>query len=59
MIFFVDYRSNCVKNLSILSFLLKLLHIFFKKKNYIHIVWILLETRTNFSKTKIFNKYFA
>ena len=33
-IFFVDYRSNCVKNLSALSFLLKNFPHFLRKKLY-------------------------
>ena len=57
-IFFVDYRSNCVKNLSAISFILKIYVRFLRKKLYV-LVWIPLEIRTNFNKTKIFNKYFA
>ena len=54
----MDYRSNCVKYLSVLSFILNLFPLFLRKKLYA-IVWTTLETRTNFNKTKILNKYFA
>ena len=54
----MDYRSNCVKYLSVLSFILNLFPLFLRKKLYA-IVWIPLETWTNFDKTKVLNKYFA
>ena len=58
LFFCVDNRSNCVKNVSVLSFLLKTFPHFLTKKLYA-LVWIQLETRTDFNKTKILNKYFA
>ena len=47
----MDYRSNCVKNRSALSVLLKIFRNFLRKKLYA-LVWIPLETRTNFNKPK-------
>ena len=54
----MDYRSNCVKNLSVQSLLLKTFSHFLRRKLYT-LVWIPLEAWKNFNKTKILNKYFA
>ena len=56
--FCVDYRSNCVKSLSVLSILLNIFPHFLRKKLY-RLVLFPLETRTNFNKTKMLNKYSA
>ena len=58
IIFCMDGAYNCVKHLSAQSFLLKTFSNFLKRKLYA-LVWIPLETRKNFNKTKILNKYFA
>ena len=54
----MDGAYNCVKHLSAQSFLLKTFSNFLKRK-LCALVWIPLETRKNFNKTKILNKYFA
>ena len=54
--FGVYYRSNCVKNVNVLSVLLKFpLPLHFLRKKLYTLVWIQLETRQNFNKTKILN----
>ena len=54
----MDDGSNCVKHVNAQSFLLKTFSHFLKRKLYA-LVWIPLETRKNFKKTKILNKYFG
>ena len=47
------------KIVSVLSFILNLCFRFLRKKKLYALVWIPLETQTNFHKTKILSKYFA
>ena len=47
------------KIVSVLSFILNLCFRFLRKKKLYALVWIPLETQTNFNKTKILSKYFA
>ena len=54
----VDYRSNCVNKSKFSKLYFKTLFPFLRKKLYA-LVWIPLETQTNFNKAKIFSKYFA
>ena len=54
----VDYRSNCVSKSKCSKFYFKTL-LPFLRKNLYALVWIPLESQSNFNKPKIFKKYFA